>query len=739
MKQFLLITIACVFMAIGVNSQVAVSNDGSQPQSSAMLEVKSSDKGFLPPRMTRAEMIVIAAPANGLVVYCTDCNTTGALAMFMNNRWNTLTANCLVPTAPVAAIHAATASQVEWNWNPVADATGYRWNTWNSPAGAVDLGAVTTKVQPGLPCNTLTDCYVWAYNDCGQSSAVMLTTSTTANPPAPAAGTAVAAPTQITWNWNPVQGATGYKWSTSNVYANATDMGSATSKTETGLNCNQMYYRYVWAYNSCGNSSSKIMNQVTTTIPAAVVSGAHTATASSVTWTWGTVTGASGYKMNTVNNYATATDLGNITSWTESGLACSTTYVRYFWAYSPCANSIVTSASKKTAQSPLAPDATAHVPSVSQIVWNWTAVPGVTGYKWNTTNNYGTATVIGNVLTKTETGLVCNTGYTRYLWAYNSCGSSSARILTQTTAMSGIPAAPAAGTHTASTSQITWNWNAVPGATGYKWSTTNDYSTAVGMGTATTRTETGLDCATDYTRYVWAYTSCGVSPATTLTKTTVWCLWMCGMPITDSRDGKSYATVQIGTQCWFARNLNVGLKMYSNSQNQTNNGTITKYCMNELESNCTLYGGLYQWDELMNYTASSNTNPSGRQGICPTGWHIPSDTEWCEMEDFLDNTTSCSGEHLSGTDAGGQLKEDGIAHWAAPNEGATNSSGFTALPGGRINGMLVSGFLSASYMATSTENTNIDSWNHSLYADNQMVGHVLLEKSYGRSVRCVRD
>jgi uncharacterized protein (TIGR02145 family) len=75
------------------------------------------------------------------------------------------------------------------------------------------------------------------------------------------------------------------------------------------------------------------------------------------------------------------------------------------------------------------------------------------------------------------------------------------------------------------------------------------------------------------------------------------------------------------------QNLNIGT-MINNAVNQTNNSIIEKYCYGYNAANCAIYGGLYQWDEIMIYTASSNANPSGRQGICPTGWHIPSDAEW---------------------------------------------------------------------------------------------------------------
>ena len=70
------------------------------------------------------------------------------------------------------------------------------------------------------------------------------------------------------------------------------------------------------------------------------------------------------------------------------------------------------------------------------------------------------------------------------------------------------------------------------------------------------------------------------------------------------------------------------------------------------------------------------------QGICPLGWHLPSDNEWCELLTFLNPSIDCGATGGQGIDAGGQLKEVGILHWISPNTGATNLSGFTGLPGG---------------------------------------------------------
>ncbi len=85
----------------------------------------------------------------------------------------------------------------------------------------------------------------------------------------------------------------------------------------------------------------------------------------------------------------------------------------------------------------------------------------------------------------------------------------------------------------------------------------------------------------------------------------------------DDRDGQQYySTVLIDDQCWMAENLNYGDQI-DGMYNQTNNSIIEKYCYNDLESNCDSLGGLYQWNELMEYTTEEGT-----QGICPDGWHV---------------------------------------------------------------------------------------------------------------------
>jgi uncharacterized protein (TIGR02145 family) len=209
--------------------------------------------------------------------------------------------------------------------------------------------------------------------------------------------------------------------------------------------------------------------------------------------------------------------------------------------------------------------------------------------------------------------------------------------------------------------------------------------------------------------------------------------FFCGDNLKDLRDGQSYSTVLIGTQCWMAENLNIGT-MLSSSNQQTNNDTIEKYCYNDSTSYCDTYGGLYQWNEMMQYV-----NTEGTQGICPTGWHLPTDAEWKTMEMALGmSQDEADKSSWRGTDEGGKMKETGTTHWASPNTGATNTSGFTALPGGYWhNGS--HNLTNSANLWSSSEYNSSDRWYRSLGYFIAKVNRAHYDKTFGRSVRCLRD
>ncbi len=211
--------------------------------------------------------------------------------------------------------------------------------------------------------------------------------------------------------------------------------------------------------------------------------------------------------------------------------------------------------------------------------------------------------------------------------------------------------------------------------------------------------------------------------------------WECGDPIYDARDGKTYATIAVNTQCWMAENLNIGT-MISGLQNMSDNGIIEKYCYDNLEENCDTSGGLYQWDEIMHYTTLSGT-----QGICPDGWHLPTESEWCTLELEVDyGWLICTSVGWRGLDAGGHLKD--TTRWEVPNTGATNKYGFTAIPGGYRSTLLSNNFNGRNdyaYYWYSEESNATDSDIRYLAYHTAQINKNHSEKEYGFSVRCIWD
>ena len=197
----------------------------------------------------------------------------------------------------------------------------------------------------------------------------------------------------------------------------------------------------------------------------------------------------------------------------------------------------------------------------------------------------------------------------------------------------------------------------------------------------------------------------------------------CGYPFTDSRDGHEYETVQIGNQCWMKENLaylpNVSP---SSSGSQTSiyyyvygyQGTNASEA--KATANYQTYGVLFNWPASLT--------------ACPDGWDLPSDDEWIILTDYL------GGESI----AGGKMKMAGTAHWNSPNTGASNSSGFSALPGGvRYTNGTFSDLSGNGSWWSSTEVSSTNAWRRLLNYNYEAVYCIYYNKQYGFSVRCVRE
>jgi len=660
MKKLFFLSVILLLNYSLLFSQVAINNNGNPPDSSAGLDVSYSNKGFLLPRMTFEQRNGIIKPAEGLMVFCTNCSVDGkgVLSIFQGGGWKIVDLGCYVPKTPLSGIHSPSGNEIVWRWNKVPIALGYMWDTINDYSDAINLGTDTTYTETGLDCNTSYTRYVWAHNECGTSLVSELTQLTSLVPidDAPTEGIHVSTATTITWKWNTVENATGYKWNTTNVYSTATDMGLKTDTTETGLACDSTYTRYVWAYNGCGVSITPTPLTFATSIdpPDPPVASIHEPSSTQIVWNWNVVDGATGYKWNKTDDYGTAQDRGTATDTIETGLTCNTFYTRYVWAYNECAVSSSTMLTQTTSLDPPdAPTPGIHVPSSYQIVWNWNIVDEATGYKWNTTDDYGTAIDRGMETDTTETGLTCDSSYIRYVWAYNNCGVSISTLLTQATSLD-PPAAPDEKPHFSSATSITWNWNTVADATGYKWNTTDDYGTATDRGMATDTTETGLTCNSLYTRYVWAYSNCGVSQSTQLTQTTS--LDPPDAPTAATHDASSYQIVWK----WNIVDDATGYKW-----NTTNNygtaidrGTATE--ITETGLTCDSAYSRYVWaysncgvSQPTLLTQSTTLDPPN----APTsGTHIPSPTQilwrWNEVPDATGYKWNLTDDYGTATDRG---------------------------------------------------------------------------------------
>jgi len=193
-----------------------------------------------------------------------------------------------------------------------------------------------------------------------------------------------------------------------------------------------------------------------------------------------------------------------------------------------------------------------------------------------------------------------------------------------------------------------------------------------------------------------------------------------GMP-TVLYEGKTYHTVQIGSQCWLKENLNAGIMINSSTpaDSMTNNGILEKYCYNNDTANCTTYGGLYQWDEAMQYVTTQGT-----KGICPAGWHIPSRIEFETLKAILNNDGNSLKAIGQGTGLGA----------------GTNTSGFSALlSGNRSDGGFFVSLTYEAYIWSSNEIGADNAYNLDLYYGGSDIGLYYNYKEYGFSVRCIKD
>jgi uncharacterized protein (TIGR02145 family) len=735
------ITLLAVCFSGNIFAQVGINENGSDPDNSAMLDVSSNNKGFLFPRLTEAERNALPSPAKGLLIY----NTTSSLFNYFDgSHW----------------------LQVETS--SVSFSTGT-----TRPGGGISLNPA-----PDIPPDSSAMLDV---ND--HSRGILIPRTTTTLVTAPAKGLMIYNSSTNYLNYydgtkwkglcassNGGTGATGSQAKIGlavNATGSTIDQSaildvSATNKgiliprlTETqrnslfpalGLTIYNLTFNTLEFFNGSGWYQLKI-NDI-----ASPVAGTHVPALTQITWSWNIVPGATGYKWNTTDNYLTAEDMGTSTAKYETGLVCGTSYTRYIWAYGSCGPSNRTTTMQSTLSCPGFPSVTTNpITNITQnsatgggnvtsdggatvtahgICWSTSSNPTTSGS--HSTDGSGTGTFISSL-----TGLAQNTQYYVRAYATNGVGTAYGNQVTFSTLT--IPAVTTNAVTNITQTTATCGGNVTSGggttvtARGVCWSTTANPTTSGshttdGSGTGTFVSNlSGLTFNTIY--YVRAYATNIVGTAygnqVNFTTADTTSSFICGSTLLDVRDGKTYSIVQIGTQCWMGQNLNIGTRINASNQ-QTNNNIIEKYCYSNLESNCDIYGGLYQWNEMMQYVTNEGAN-----GICPSGSHIPTDAEWTILMDFL-------GGH---TIAGGAMKETGFTHWASPNGGASNSSGFTGLPGGlRYDGYGYSSLTYNGYFWSSSQTDVTYAWKYWLQYGNAYLGRdSYYLKVYGFSVRCLKE
>jgi uncharacterized protein (TIGR02145 family) len=352
------------------------------------------------------------------------------------------------------------------------------------------------------------------------------------------------------------------------------------------------------------------------------------------------------------------------------------------------------------------------------VCWNTSGNPTLENNTGYTTDGIGAGNFISTLINLTD-----NTNYFVVAYATNEKGTSYGEVKTFTTLELMFPVVETAVitniTYTSATGggNVVSDGNGTVTVRGICWNTAGNPTLESSIGHTIDSNGTGvftseLTSLTGNTNYyvaAYATNEKGTAYGQVEEFTT---LIPCGQLNIDYQ-GQIYHTVEIGSQCWMKENLNY----------ETGNS----WCYDDDPANCDVYGRLYDWATIMNGASSSNEVPSGVQGICPDGWHIPSDAEWDVLVIYL------GGSNIAG------YKMKSTSGWNNDGNG-DNSSGFAAFPGGyRNTGGDYSGLDFNGYWWTATENNAADAWRRGLYYSSDGVFRYNYNKSYGFSVRCVRD
>ncbi|MDP3148808.1 MAG: FISUMP domain-containing protein [Ignavibacteria bacterium] len=457
----------------------------------------------------------------------------------------------------------------------------------------------------------------------------------------------------------------------------------------------------------------------------------------SPTLTWNASTNATSYTLQVSTSSSFSSFVYNQSSTTTNkqitGLTNST---KYFWRVSTTNNFGTSNPSAvwsfTTGTPPEPPTLATPTDGATDIslspTLTWNASGGATSYTLQVSTNNSFSSFLVNqsvtAVTKQITGL---TLATKYYWRVSATGnfgtsnpSAFWSFTTGAVPLAPILLEPQHGSTELSLSP-TLTWNSVSGATSYKLQVSKGSSFTnlllvvfdSDIGNVNNKIITGLK---GLTRYYWRLQALNNFGSSAFSNTFYFTTTgACPSVPSLTYEGKLYHTIQIGNQCWLKENLDVGT-MISGKTDANQNATIEKYCYDDKLESCSSYGGLYQWNEAMVYNTVE-----GSQGICPSGWHIPTKTEF---------------ETLSAT-----VNNDGNSLKAIGQGAGTNASGFSALLGGyrKVDGNFYSINDITSFW-NSTVYDAINARNTSVYGSTLgVINFYDYDKKYGFNIRCLKN
>jgi len=544
---------------------------------------------------------------------------------------------------------------------------------------------------------------------------------------------------------------------------NGAGAGSFVS-TITGLSPNTIYFVRAYAINATGTGYGMAMSFTTlpATIPELNTSNVTNITLNSATCggtitsdgaasitargiCWGTAVNPTILNSKTSDGVGTGNFISNITGLTGNthyyvrAYATNTAGTSYgsqiSFITSPLLSTLVTTTTSSITQTTatsggnVTNDGGATV-TARGVCWSTSANPTTANSK--TINGTGTG-----VFTSSITGLTATTTYYLRAYATNSVGTSYGNEISFPTNSVVLPTltTTAASSRTQSTAMSGGNLISDGGETitalGVCWSTSanptianNKTTNGIGAGGFASLI-TGLTTNTTY--YVRAYATNSVGTGYGNNLSYISWMNMPGPGVTDV-DGNSYTSVKLGSQqVWMVENLKTTKNRNGDLIGTTSPATLDiskqvspkyQWAYDGNESNVATYGRLYTWYASHDY-------------LCPTGWHVPSDAEWTTLTTYLgvDSVT------------GGILKEMGTTHWQSPNTGASNESGFTALPGGIRNNVGIFNYIGlyCYWWGSYPEATSWSGWFRLTYYNKSDVFRSSANKPSGLSVRCLMD